>query len=386
MPATAGSRQRSASAAADSGGQGARPRLLLLTPDFPPAHGGIQLMAQRFACGLQGFSTTVITPGAQRGRGVARAGAATVRHVPAPARPAALRNLALNAAALPAALARRPAVTLSLHLVTSPAAAAVRACTGAPTLQYFHAREIGGKPRLAAFAAARADAVVAVSSYTAGLVAATGAQPRRLELIPPGVDEPLETSPLPVQRPTVLTVARLADSYKGHDVMLRALARVRAAGVPDVQWVVVGDGPLRGELEALARAEGVADAVRFLGAVDDGVRNEWFRRAQVFAMPSRVPGAGSGEGFGIVYLEAGSYGKPVLAGNVAGALDAVRDGETGLLVDPTDPDAVAAALQRLLLDHALAQRLGSAGARRAQELSWTRIAARVEAVLRSLIA
>ena len=84
-------------------------------------------------------------------------------------------------------------------------------------------------------------------------------------------------------------------------------------------------------------------------------------------MPSRLPAGGfAGEGFGIVYLEAGAYGKPVVAGNVGGAVDAVLDGETGLLVDPTDALEVADAITRLLLDEQLATRLGGAGADRAR--------------------
>jgi phosphatidylinositol alpha-1,6-mannosyltransferase len=99
-------------------------------------------------------------------------------------------------------------------------------------------------------------------------------------------------------------------------------------------------------------------------------------------MPSRLPGPGrAGEGFGIVYLEAGAHGKPVLAGNVAGALDAVIDGETGLLVDPTDPLAVGEAIIRLLLDTELASRLGRGGAERARSLAWPVIVERVQAVL-----
>ena len=102
--------------------------------------------------------------------------------------------------------------------------------------------------------------------------------------------------------------------------------------------------------------------MRFLGAVSDAERDTWLRRADLLAMPSRLPGAGrAGEGFGIVYLEAGAYGKPVVAGNVGGALDAVRDGETGLLVDPADAHAVAEAIARLLLDPDLARRLGAGG-------------------------
>jgi glycosyltransferase involved in cell wall biosynthesis len=98
-------------------------------------------------------------------------------------------------------------------------------------------------------------------------------------------------------------------------------------------------------------------------------------------MPSRLPPDGGGEGFGIVYLEAGLHALPVVAGNVAGALDAVVDGETGLLVDPTDHVAVADAISSLILDPELAERLGRAGERRAREHSWPVIARRVEDLL-----
>ncbi len=206
--------------------------------------------------------------------------------------------------------------------------------------------------------------------------------PAVLRLIAPGVDLPRDSTPLPAQRPTVLTVSRLADRYKGHDVLLRALAKVRER-VADVEWVVIGDGPLRAELEARARADGMAGSVRFLGAVDDHERDAWLRRATVLAMPSRLPeGRLAGEGFGIVYLEAASYGKPVVAGNVAGALDAVLDGETGLLVDPTDAGAVAEAITRVLCDPALASRLGAAGELRARSFSWPAMVGQVAELLR----
>ena len=202
-----------------------------------------------------------------------------------------------------------------------------------------------------------------------------------MRLIPPGVDLPRDPRSVPAERPSFLTIARLEDRYKGHDVLIRALGRVRME-VPDVEWIVIGDGPLRPELEQLARSCGVADAVRFLGAVSDELRDFWLRRADLLAMPSRLPGRGlAGEGFGIVYLEAGAYGKPVVAGNVAGALDAVADGETGLLVDPADSLAVANAISGLLLDRELAQRLGRQGRERARKFAWPEIARRVEAVL-----
>jgi phosphatidylinositol alpha-1,6-mannosyltransferase len=366
-------------------GGAAPPRLLVITPDFPPAPGGIQVLTHRLVAALEGFERRTVTLDSEGARQFDSASGLRVRRVRADRRLGAARNLVLNAASLTEALAFRPDVTLVSHIVASPAAAVIRAALGAPAVVYVHANEIVNKPRLCAFAARRSEVVISVSSYTSGLLASVGASPRRLELIPPGVDLPSDASTLPAGRPTLLTIARLEHRYKGHDVLLEALASIRAR-VGDVEWVVIGEGALRPELEARARAQGLAGSVRFLGAVSDEERNSWLRRADVVAMPSRLPGAGlAGEGFGMVYLEAAAYGKPVVAGNVAGALDAVSDGETGLLVDPTDAGAVAGAVARLLLEPELARRLGAAGAERARRYAWPVIAKRVEAVLLELL-
>ena len=330
---------------------------------------------------MKGFETSVIAPNSP---GAARFDAESgvpVRRVRGGARLRGGRNALLNAAALGQALRFRPDVTLSAHIVASPAAAAIRHVLGARTVQYFHAEEIGAKPRLAAFAVRQAHESIAVSAYTAGLITATGAVPERMSVIPCGTDLPRNPTPVSVDHPTFLTIARIEERYKGHDVVVRALPLVLAK-VPDAQWIVIGDGSLRAGLEHLARSYGVADSISFLGAVSDAQRDLWLRRTHLLAMPSRLPAGGfAGEGFGIVYLEAGAYGKPVVAGNVGGALDAVADGESGLLVDPTDPLAVADAITTLLLDHELASRLGRAGAERARRFSWPIIVERVEAVL-----
>jgi phosphatidylinositol alpha-1,6-mannosyltransferase len=371
----------SASAGSDGGQPRSRPRLLVLTPDFPPSRGGIQLLVHRLVAGMSEFETRVVTLDSEHARQFDAASPLRVRRVSAHRRLGAARNLPLNAIGLLEAIGFRPELTLSAHIVTSPAAAVVRRGVGARTVQYFYAKEIADKPRLAAFAARHADAAISISAYTTGLLGAAGARTSSLHLIAPGVDLPSDPRPQPPERPTILTIARLADRYKGHDVLVRALEIVRKR-VPDVEWIVIGDGPLRHELEALAASHGVADSVRFLGAVSDEERNSWLRRASLLAMPSRLPGAGgAGEGFGIVYLEAGAYGKPVVAGNVAGAVDAVVDGESGLLVDPTDPAAVAQAIARLLMDEQLAGRLGAAGASRARSLAWPAVAERVQALL-----
>jgi phosphatidylinositol alpha-1,6-mannosyltransferase len=356
-------------------------KVLLLTPDFPPAPGGIQVVAHRLAAHSTRLEIEVVAldgPGAsafdrEQAFPVTRAGPAWLPHQ--------LRVGALNARALERGLRIRPDALLSLHIVTSPAAAALRRVRGTPAVQYLHADEMRGRPRLTRQAIRGAQAVVAVSSHTERLAAAAGAVPARTWRIPNGVDLPAHVSADRAGDPVVLTVGRLTQRYKGHDVLLGSLPLVRAR-VPGARWVVIGDGPLRPELEREAAAAGLDGAVSFLGSVADAERDAWLDRARVFAMPSRLPPGGvGGEGFGIAFLEASAHGLPVVAGNVGGALDAVEDGKTGVLVDPEDPAAVAGALAGLLEDPERAQRLGAAGAERAAGFSWDEIARRVEDVL-----
>jgi phosphatidylinositol alpha-1,6-mannosyltransferase len=359
-------------------------RTLVLTPDFPPAPGGIQHLVHRAVSHSHDLECSVVTldtPGAEE---FDRVGDLTVKRVPLlPALPRPVSTLALNAAAISEAIAFRPRAVLSAHIVMSPGASSIRRALGARVVQYFHGKEIGVRPGLAGFAARHADACVAVSSYTKELVERSGADPRRIHLIHPGVDLP--ESPADgrrADRPTVLTIARMEDRYKGHDVMVRAMSVV-AARVPGAQWVVIGDGPLRAALSELARSTGLDhDVIRFLGAVTDDERDAWLDRAHVFAMPSRMPAGGyAGEGFGIVYLEANAHGCPALAGAVGGALDAVVDGETGVLVDAEDHLAVGNALVELLQDERLREKMGTAGAARAAEFAWPKTAARISKLI-----
>jgi len=150
---------------------------------------------------------------------------------------------------------------------------------------------------------------------------------------------------------------------------------------------VIGDGPLRGELERTAEAWDLGGNVLFCGHVPDEELDEWFARSHVFAMPSRLPAdGGGGEGYGLVYLEAGAHGLPCVAGNLGAAAEAVIDGETGLLVDATDHVQTAGALVELLIDSDRATALGAAGHARARTLSWERMATAVEALVADLIA
>ncbi|MEA2623139.1 MAG: phosphatidyl-myo-inositol dimannoside synthase [Chloroflexota bacterium] len=357
-------------------------RVLVITPDYPPARGGIQTLVHRVTSGFDRAHAHVLTLDHPDSREFDSHPRPTVERVGGLSPVRRARTLWLNAAALRVARAVRPDIVLSAHIITSPAAAAIRRLMRVPVVQYVYAKELGAKPHLARFALANADRVIAISHYAAELTYALGGRPERTALITPGVDlpaEPVVRSPL--EQPTMLTVARMEDRYKGHDVLARALPLVRSK-IPGVQWVVIGDGPLRPGLEQLVQSHGVGSQTRFLGSVDDVDRDYWLRSAHVFTMPSRLPAGGfAGEGFGIVYLEANAHGMPVVAGNVAGAIDAVVDGETGLLVDPADHLAVGRALVDLLSDRGRAEELGRAGAERARGFAWPLIAERVERLL-----
>jgi phosphatidylinositol alpha-1,6-mannosyltransferase len=356
------------------------PRILAITPDFPPAHGGIQVLVDRVLRHATSYRPRVVT---FDGPGAAAHDAELpfeVRRVLPRPRPRPLAVLRLNAAAIREASRFRPDAVLSAHIVTSPAARAIRSRHGAPVVQYAYADELARRPRLARSALGGAQAVVALGEYTRRLALDLGADPGLVHVIPPGVDFRDDAEPRRDARPTIVTVGRLEDRFKGHDVVIRALPLIRRH-VPDVLWAVAGDGTLRPELEREAEAAGVSDHVLFLGDVPDAERDRWLDAARAFVMPARLRAGGvGGEGFGIVYLEAGAHRLPVVAGAAGGALDAAS-AETGLLVDPTDERAVADAVVRLLSDGDLARRLGEAGHERARELAWPRVAARLERVL-----
>jgi phosphatidylinositol alpha-1,6-mannosyltransferase len=273
--------------------------------------------------------------------------------------------------------------------VTGPASLYLQWKWDVPAIQYTYAKELGRRTRVAKLALAHSSRTIAISTYTRERVLQLGAASDRVRLILPGVDPPARQGAvtcLAEREPIVITVARLVDRYKGFDMILRALPGIRER-VPNVRWVVVGEGPLRAELEQQARDLEVAHAVSFVGAVDNDERDRLLDNAAVFAMPSRLdPSHTGGEGFGLVYLEAAARGLPTVAGNVGGATDAVVHDQTGLLVDPTDPIAVGRAISDLLVDRDRAERLGQAARTYAGTLTWERMGRAFECVVAEAIA
>jgi glycosyltransferase involved in cell wall biosynthesis len=162
--------------------------------------------------------------------------------------------------------------------------------------------------------------------------------PERIDIAYHGIDPRFTTGGSRSPRPLVVTVARMMPQ-KGLDDLLPALVDVRAR-VPDVEAVIVGDGPHRARLEAKAAALGAGDWLRFVGRVSDDELVSWYQQAWV------VTSASKREGFGLTLTEANACGTPVVATRIPGHLDAVDEGRSGLLVDNLTElaDAVVALL------------------------------------------
>lgn len=169
----------------------------------------------------------------------------------------------------------------------------------------------------------------------------------------------------------LLFVGRL-DERKGFAVAVRAFAEL-AGDRPDLRLVVAGDGPERGEVERLE--EGARARVRFLGTVPNVDLPPVHAACDVFVAPNV-----GGESFGIVLVEAMAAGLPVVACDIPGFTEVVRDGLDGLLVPPRDARALAGAVARVLDDPALAGSLSSAGRERARAFSWAVVLPRIEEV------
>lgn len=224
-----------------------------------------------------------------------------------------------------------------------------------------------------------ADAVIAISDYTARGLAGYGA--REVAIIPFGHSA---GAPLPraaTETRTILFVGRLVPR-KGVSVLLHAFAEFRKRH-PKWRLRIVGDGPARDLLQELSRQLGLAPAVVFAGQLSADQLRAAYAAATVFVLPSVPDDAGETEGLGVVLLEAMANRVPVIASRTGGILDIVRDEETGLLVTPGDPAALAAALDRLAGDPPLRERLVTNAARLvAERFDWDRIVARVLEVYR----
>lgn len=235
------------------------------------------------------------------------------------------------------------------------------------------------------------DGLFPVSRHTAGVLRELGVRPDRVHVVANGADpdrlRPVDGRSFRARHglgddPVLFTLARLVPR-KGIDTVLDALPAI-ARAVPSVRYVVAGEGPDRGRLEAIAVDRGLAGRVHFVGRVREDELAPAHSAADVFVMPARSEPPDV-EGFGLVFLEAGACGTPVVGARAGGVPDAIVHGETGLLVPPDDAPALAGACIGLLRDPDVRARMGErARARVVNACTWDHAAARMLSVMEAI--
>lgn len=363
--------------------------VLMITLDFPPRIGGIQTNIVKFLEHWHESRPVVVAPRYGMA-GPEPAGVVKVLRVPPDPFRGRLSKLtclvAMLAESLVAVLRYRPRVVMCWHVMVSPIGWVIRRLLGVPYVVSVYADEIARPRRVLRRFLRDADCVLAISQHSRQLAVRAGARPERVVIVPNGAEEPTASASAAVATtdatPTMLTVSRMDELYKGHDMVLRSLPLV-VARVSGVRWIVIGQGAFQEYYRRLAESLNVAAHVEFLGNVSDEVRDHWYRTCHVFVMPSRTTALdGGGEGFGVAFLEAGAWGKPVLAGRAGGALDSVEDGVSGLLVAPESVGDIADALIHLLSEPGYARELGAGGRQRLMDrFSWRIVARRAEQVV-----
>ena len=266
------------------------------------------------------------------------------------------RTAALTIDLLRRAVGDRPDLIIATHANFSPIAHWLQKSLKIPFIVIGHGIEVWQIHSSQVRRALRsADQLLAVSEFTRKRMAiALTISSDRIDVLPNTFDsEKFEPAPKPhfllkryqlrLDQPVILTVARLArtEQYKGYDQVLHALPAVKHA-FPDVRYILGGRGSDRGRVINLIHELGLTDTVILAGFIPDYELRAFYNLCDVFAMPSK------GEGFGIVFLEALACGKPVIAGNTDGSVDAVLNGRLGVLVNPHSVDEISNALIEVL--------------------------------------
>lgn len=255
-----------------------------------------------------------------------------------------------------------------------------------PLLIFCHGDEISQidrrryQPRVRNFIYRHADAIVAANQFACDGLARIGIPQDRVHKLTPGVElenfhprgkrlDLIERYGLQDAK-ILLTAARLVPR-KGHRIVLQALPQVLAA-VPNVKYLIAGDGPERRKLEELVGELRLENAVVFAGDINHDEICDFYNLCDVFVMANRLEPGGDVESFGMVFTEANAVGKPVVGGRSGGTAEAIVEGKTGFLADPENADDVAARLLLLLNNEDLSRRMGAAGLERVRtEFNWS---------------
>lgn len=376
-------------------------RTLVVTNDFPPRAGGIQAFLHGVLLHQPADSVVVYAPAWKRAHGFdAEQPFPVVRH----------RTSLMLPDPVVLRRARQVAAEYECDRVLFGAAAPLgllaprlRSRGMGPIVAMTHGHEAAWASTPGARSVLRSigdsvDTVTFLGEYTRTRIASAlrPAAASRMRRLVPGVDVQTFRPAVRDQgvavraelglahRPVVVCVSRLMPR-KGQDTLIRAWPTIRRR-VPDAALLIVGGGPYRSKLEALVQEVGVSDSVVMTGTVPWEALPAHYAAGDVFAMPCRTRNRGwDVEGLGIVYLEAGAVGLPVIAGDSGGAPDAVLDGKTGFVVDGRNVGQVAERVAQLLSDPATAEAMGKQGRRWVeQEWTWPKVSGRLTDLLDGL--
>jgi glycosyltransferase involved in cell wall biosynthesis len=302
---------------------------------------------------------------------------------------AAVRNF-VHALVLVERLAQRAPAHLHAHFLHSPAAIAfiARKVSGQRYSLTGHAKDIYTTlPENVLMRCREAEFVATCTAANrAYLIEEIGLNSSQVRLCRHGVDLDRYRSGRGVTQPgRILSVGRLVEK-KGFDVLIRACGEMRRRGV-EFDLRIIGGGPQREQLLALAAMEGIADAVHLGGSRSQAEVAAELAAAQVFALTPMVMPDGDRDGIPNVLLEAMAAGVPVIASAVSGIPEVIEDGVTGRLVAPRDPNVLADALTELLSDAPLRARLVAAASRFVdEECAWSRAVVPLRALLSGALA
>lgn len=367
-------------------------RLLFITQDFPPEIGGIQTysyeIAKRLASRCEDF--VVVAPDKPDAQRIDSQLDFEVLRIKT-------KNTLLGYAAIPKVmrLLKQRQINTVFHAQWQTLPVSVRAkkrglvghvCVAA------HARELFFNPfsqqkiinnwyeNYRKKLITQADFFIPVSQYTSDALSQFGIDASKRKVVINGTDPdfffPLNNKSLKekygyTNQKILLTTTRLV-ARKGVDTVLQALPKI-IRDIPNIKYLIVGEGSFKPELQRIIGELQLENYVEFVGRIPYSQLNEYYNLADVYVMPAKavMPDI---EGFGIVFLEAGSCKKAVIGTRTGGIPDAILHEETGLLVDEQNPTQLAEAITRLLADDKLRTRMGEAGrARVLREANWDRV-------------
>ncbi len=394
-------------------------KTLIITDLFPPRSGGVSIQAQNIARYLEG-DTTVLTPAHHNTESIDSNERFTTFRL-APLR--GLANIIYNLMYLVSPICAKTFhfyraskkiikshKTDVVHCIQPQMALIgflLQLTTKVPYIVYVNGPEFGGdrkllrknllKPwlmlrsflgnKLRVFLLKRSAGIIANSGYTKDQVVVQGVHPDKIEIINPGLTKMNNSSCRPADllselrlqnRKIILTVGSLIP-IKNQQAVIRVLPQIRQI-IPNISYLVVGDGSEKELLQLLSEQLGVSEMVYFVGKVPHETISTYYQIADVFVLPSKECKTNREfEGFGMTILEANFFGLPVVGAKTGGIQEAIMDGETGLLVDPDDPNDLFEAIIKILTNPEYAKQLGDQGKRYVENgKTWSHAVKRIE--------